>query len=171
MRTNSPAARHLAPLFGREEFQDPVVYFAMVITTDTIPDKLISRVVHEWHRLGGVCLQIKELQTFESGTILSLFKIFTATNKKILPVELHEILTATQNQVQEHDPTEFWWGLEDTAPNSSPPPLKLHHQNLNQDMSHFNKLSWQVQANQKVYHVECDSWFAMDIQRTPRRWA
>ena len=34
-----------------------------------------------------------------------------------------------------------------------------------QDTSHFNKLSWRVQANQKVYHVECDRHFAKDLQR------
>jgi hypothetical protein len=32
-------------------------------------------------------------------------------------------------------------------------------------MSHFNKLSERVQANWKVYHVECDRCFAKDIQR------
>jgi hypothetical protein len=30
--------------------------------------------------------------------------------------------------------------------------------------SHFNKFSWWIQANQKVYHVECDRGFAKDIQ-------
>ncbi len=138
----------------------------MATVTDTNPKELISHVVHEWHRLGGVHLQIKELQTFESETILSLLNIFTATNKKILLVELHEILTAAQNQVQEHE-IEFWWGLEDAVTNSSLPPLKLRLQNPKlpgQDTSHFNKLSWRVQANWKVYHVECDSQFAKDIQ-------
>ena len=83
-------------------------------------------------------------------------------------MELHEILTAAQSQIQEQDPTEFWWGLEDTAPNSSLPPLELCLQNPKlpgQDTSHFNKLSWWVQANRNVYHVECDSRFAKEIQR------
>jgi hypothetical protein len=92
---------------NKEEFRDPVVYFTMVIATDTNHEELIMRVVHEWHRKGGVCLQIKELQTFESETILLLFNIFTATNKKILHADLHEILTAAQSQIQEHNPTEF----------------------------------------------------------------
>ncbi len=58
--------------------------------------------------MGRVCLQIKELQTFESETILLLVNFFTATNKKILLAELHEILTAAQSQIQEKDPIEFW---------------------------------------------------------------
>ncbi len=78
---------------------NPVVYFTMAIATDTDPEELISRIIHEWHRMGGVHLQIRELQTFESETILLLFNIFTATNKKILLAELHEILTAAQSQI------------------------------------------------------------------------
>ncbi len=97
-----------------------------------------------------------------------LFDIFTATNKKILLAELREILTAAQSQIQEQDPTEFRRGLEDTAPKSSLPPLELRLQNPKlpgQDTPHFSKLSWWVQANRKVYHVECDSRFAKDIQQ------
>ncbi len=123
--------------------------------------------VQEWHRISGVRLQIKELQIFESESILLLFNIFTTTNKKILLVELHEILTAAKSQIQRHDPTEFWWSVEDMASNCSLPPLKLGLQNPKlpgQDMSHFNKLSWWIQTNWKVYHVECDSHFAKDIQ-------
>jgi hypothetical protein len=78
-------------------------------------------VIHEWHQIGGVGLQIKELQTFKSETILSLFNIFTSTNKKILLAELHEILTEAQSRVQKHDATEFWWSSEDSGPNSTLP--------------------------------------------------
>jgi hypothetical protein len=83
---------------NKEEFCDPVVYFMMAIAMGTDPEELISKVIHEWQRMGGVCLQIKELQTFESKTILLLFNIFTATNKKILLAELQEIFTAAQSQ-------------------------------------------------------------------------
>ncbi len=91
----------------------------MAIVTDTDPEELTSRVIHEWHRMGGVRLQIKELQTFESETILLLLNIFTATNKKIHLAELHEILTAAQSQIQEQDPTESggaWRIRHPTAP-------------------------------------------------------
>ncbi len=123
--------------------------------------------IHEWHWIGEVCLQIKELWTFESETILSLFNIFTSTNKKILLAELHEIFTEAQSQAQEHDATEFWWSSEDTSPKSTLPAFKLCLVNpklLGQDVSHFNKLSWWIQTNRKVYHIECDHCFAKDIQ-------
>ncbi len=34
-----------------------------------------------------------------------------------------------------------------------------------QDTSNYSKLSWRVQANQKVYHIECDRRYAADIKR------
>ena len=135
---------------NKEEFQDPAICFTIAIATDTNTEELILRVVHEWHRMGEVRLQIKELQTFESKTILLLLNIFTAPNKKILIAELHGILTAAQSQIQGQDPTKIWWGLEDTVTNSSFPPLKLCLQNPKlpgQDLSYFNKLSWRIQAN------------------------
>ncbi len=110
---------------NKEEFWDPVVYFTFAFATDTAPEDLISRVVHEWHWIGGVRLQIKEIQTFKSETILSLFNIFTSTNKKILLAELQEILTEAQSRVQEQDATEFWWSSEDTGPKSTLPAFEL----------------------------------------------
>jgi hypothetical protein len=46
---------------NKEEFWDPVVYFTFAFATETAPKYLISRVVHEWRRIGGAHLQIKEL--------------------------------------------------------------------------------------------------------------
>ncbi len=144
---------------NKEELHYPVVYFTFGIAANYSPKDIISRVIHEWHKMSGVCLQIKELQTFESETILSLFNIFTSTNKKILLAEIQEILTATQSLIQEQDPTEFWWSSANMVPERTLPPFKLCLQILKlpgQDTSHFNKVSWRVQANRKVYHIECD---------------
>jgi hypothetical protein len=79
----------------------------MAIATDTDPEDLIARVMHALHWIRGAHLQTKELQTFESETILDLFNIFTSTNTKILLVELQQILTDVQAQVHLHDPLEF----------------------------------------------------------------
>jgi hypothetical protein len=85
----------------------------MAIATDPDPEDIIARVIHEWHQIVGAHLQIQELQTFESKTTLTLFNIFTSTNKKILLAKLEQILTDVQAQVQEHDPSEFWWNSEE----------------------------------------------------------
>ncbi len=153
---------------NKEEYKNPVVWFTLAIATDIEPKDLVSRIVHKWHRIGGVRLTIKDLQSFESKTILSCFNVFTQTNKTILLAELEDILTQAQARAQEIDPTKFWWSSDDTSKNSSLPPIKLRLQNPKlpgQDTSHYNKLSWRVQANRKVLHIECNKKYANDIKR------
>ena len=75
----------------------------MAIASNEELEELISRVIHEWHRCGGIMLRIKELQTFESEMILCLFNILTATNKKTILAEFCQILTQAQEQAQEVD--------------------------------------------------------------------
>jgi hypothetical protein len=119
-------------------------------------------------RISGVHLTIKDLQSFESKTVLSCFNMFTQTNKSVLHAELEDILTQAQARAQEIDPTEFWWSADETPENSSLPPIELRLQNPKlpgQDPSHYSKLSWRVQANRKVLHVECDKKFTSNIKR------
>jgi hypothetical protein len=128
----------------------------------------VSRIIYKWHRIGGVCLTIKDLQSFESKTILSCFNVFTQTDKSVLLAKLEDILTQAQARAQEINPTEFWWSADKTPKNSSLPPIELRLQNPKlpgQDTSHYSKLSWRVQANRKVLHVKCDKKFASNIKR------
>jgi hypothetical protein len=139
----------------------------LAIATDVEPKNLVSCIVHEWHRIGGVLLTIKDLQSFESETILSCFNMFIQTNKAILLAELEDILTQAQAKAQEINPTKFWWNSDKTSKNSSLPPIKLHLQNPKlpgQDTSYYNELSWRVQANRKVLHVECNKKYASNIK-------
>ncbi len=39
---------------NKEEYKNPVVWFTLAIATDVEPKDLVSRIVHEWHRIGGV---------------------------------------------------------------------------------------------------------------------
>jgi hypothetical protein len=89
----------------KDEFKDPAEWFTLAIATDVEPKDLVSCIVHEWHRIGGVCLTIKDLQSFKSETILSCFNIFTQTNISVLLAELEDILTQAQTRAQEIDPT------------------------------------------------------------------
>jgi hypothetical protein len=56
---------------GKEEFRDPIVYFSLVMATDKSPKDLLLRIMHEWQHRGGILLRVKELQSFESDTILA----------------------------------------------------------------------------------------------------
>ena len=93
----------------KEEFRDPIVYFPLEIATDKEPEDLLSRIIHEWQRRGGIPLWIKELQSLESDTILAFYNIFTATPKKYILQEFCAILLELQSMAQELDTTEFFW--------------------------------------------------------------
>ena len=138
------------------------------IATDKEPEDVLSRIIHEWQRRGGILLRIKELQSFDSDTILAFYNIFTATPKKYILQEFRAILLEAQATAQEVDSTEFFWPMEDLSNNSTLPALELCLQNPKlprQDTSHFSKMSWRAQTNWKAFNLECDRWFAADIKK------
>ena len=152
----------------KEEFRDPIIYFSLAIATDREPEDLLARIIHEWQRWGGILLRIKELQSFESDTILAFYNIFTATPKKYILQEFRTILQEAQETAQELDPTEFFWPMADLPNNSTLPALEIRLQNPKlpgQDTSHFSKMSWRVQSNRKAFHLECDRRYAADIKK------
>jgi hypothetical protein len=141
-----------------------------VIATDVDPDELLARLTHKWQQRSGILLRIKELQTFKSETILSLFNICTVVPKKFILDKFCTILVQAQSFVQELDFTKFNWNVEDLPADSTLPAMVIRLQNPKlpgQDTSNYSKLSWRVQANRKVYHIECDRLYAANIkQRT-----
>jgi hypothetical protein len=68
---------------------------------------------------------------------------------------------------QEIRPTDFIREKEDLPSNSTFPVMELCLQTPKlpgHDTSHFSKLSWCAQANQKAFHVECNCQFAADTK-------
>jgi hypothetical protein len=152
----------------KEEFKDPIVYFTLAIATDEDPKEILARIIHEWQHRGGILLRIKELQSFESKTVLALFSICTAVPKKLILDKFCTILAQAQSFTQEDDNLEFNWNPEELPQNSTLPAMEICMQNPKlpgQDTSDYSKLSWRVQANHKVYNVECDRKFATNIKQ------
>jgi hypothetical protein len=67
------------------ELRNLFINFSFAKAMDEDLDNLMARISHERHCRGGVMLKIKELQSFESETILCLFNFFTSTPKKNHP--------------------------------------------------------------------------------------
>jgi hypothetical protein len=65
----------------KEEFRDPTFYFSLAMATDKNPEDLLSRIIHKWQHHGVILLQVKELKSFKSDTILAFYNIFTSTPK------------------------------------------------------------------------------------------
>jgi hypothetical protein len=113
----------------KEEFRDSIVYFSLAIPMDEDPEELLPRIIHEWQHRGGILLKIKELQSFKSKMVLSLFNIYTAVPKKFILDKLLTILAQAQSFAQEEDFSEFNWDADDLLNNSTLPAMEIHLQN------------------------------------------
>ncbi len=117
----------------RETFKDPTVWFTMVVSSEMDPKEIIERITHEWSRNGGTWIMIKELQDLDSETVVSIFKISTATRKDIILAELKRILNNAQaiadsQGLEVHEQYDFSMEL-DVPLGEFLPPLNLRLQN------------------------------------------
>ena len=87
----------------KEEFQNPTVYFSMFVSSETPPKDIIDRMTHEWARMNGVRLQIKELQFVDSETVVSIYKVSKLTPKDVILEELKKILLMAQEKARKDD--------------------------------------------------------------------
>jgi hypothetical protein len=160
----------------KDEFRDPVIYFSMVISTEVEPIELIDRVTHEWSRLNGTRLQVKDLQSISSETVVTFFKVSTATPKNVILAELTKILLEAQNRSRNDysrkdevfDLTAYDFSLDEGIEiGESLPPMNLRVQNAllrGQEVTAFNRLSHQAQQARKSWHLEVDSKYAAKMK-------
>jgi hypothetical protein len=73
----------------------------MVILSKVEPKEIIERTTHEWSRMNGMRLQIKDVQSIESETMVSIYKVLKNTPKDVLLVELEKILIMTQERARD----------------------------------------------------------------------
>jgi hypothetical protein len=152
----------------KEEFKDPTVFFSFAIASEEEPSEILERINQEWFKQGGRYLRVKELQSFDSVTIITLFNISIQVPKKCLLEEYKMILTEAQGKANDMQLDDFIFDPHDLPENSSIPAIELRLQVPKlpgQDTSHFNKLEYRVQNNRRAYHVECDKRFSEAIKR------
>jgi hypothetical protein len=87
----------------------------MVISSESPPQEIIDRVTHEWLRHNGTHLHIKDLQSIDSETVVTFFKVSTLTPKEVLLVELTKILHKAQKRAQDDllDTTTYDFSLDE----------------------------------------------------------
>jgi hypothetical protein len=86
---------------NKEEFQDPTLYFSMVLSSKVRPQLIIDRITHEWVHLNGSHLQVKDLQSISIEMVITFFKMSTANPKYVILAELKRILLKVQRRVQD----------------------------------------------------------------------
>ncbi len=77
-----------------------MVYFSMVIQSEVKPKEIIQCTKHEWAKMHGVRIQIKDLQFIESETVVSICKVLKNTPKDVLLAELEKNLIMTQEKAR-----------------------------------------------------------------------
>jgi hypothetical protein len=152
----------------KDEFKEPTVYFSFAIATEEEPTEILEAINQEWFKQGGRYLRVKELQSFDSVTIITLFNVSIQVPKKCLLEEYKMILMEAQTLAQNMQVDDFIFDPNDLPDNSTIPAIELRLQVPKlpgQDVSHFNKLEYRVQNNRRAYHVECDKKFSEAIKR------
>jgi hypothetical protein len=140
---------------NKEEFNDPTVYFSMVVSTKVMPQEIIDQVSHEWTCLHGSRLQVKDLQSVSSEMVVSFFKVSTVTPKHVILAELKRILLEAQRRVQDDllDITTYNSTLDEgILDGASLPEMNLCVKNAQlrgQEVTAFNKLSHRAQQVRK----------------------
>ncbi len=148
---------------NKEEFCDPTVYFSMVVSTEVRPHEIIDRIAHEWACLNGSCLQMKDLQSISSETVVIFFKVSTATPKHVILAKLKTNLLEAQKRVQDDllNITTYDFTLDKgILDGASLPEINFCVQNAllrGQEVTAFNKLSHWAQQACKSWHLEVNS--------------
>ena len=98
----------------KEEFKDLTVYFSMVVSSEVDNAEIIERTTHEWLRMNGTRLLIKDLQFMESETVVSIDKVSKNTPKDVILKKLGKILLMTQEKAREAnmDDDEFDFAMD-----------------------------------------------------------
>jgi hypothetical protein len=155
----------------KEEFKDPTVYFSMVISSEVNPTEIIERNTHEWSRLNGARLQIKDLQFMESETVVSIYKVLKDTPKDVILKELERILLMTQEKARDAhlDQKDYDFLLDtDVEYGKLLPDMNLRVKIAKlkgQEVSTFNQLSNKAQYARKSWHLEVASKYVVKMKQ------
>ncbi len=154
----------------KETFKDPTVWFSMVVLTSVPPGDIIERITHEWAHIGGVRIAIKDLQNLDSETVVSIFKVSMATDKRVILAELKRIISNAQAKAEAKgigfDKYDFSMEMDvmigETLPKMN---LRLQSAKLRgQDLAIFNRLSGRAQYARKSWYLEVTSQHAKKMK-------
>jgi hypothetical protein len=159
----------------KEEFKDPTIYFSMIVSSEVAPKDLIERTTHEWARMNGMRLQVKELQFVKSKTVVTFYKVSKLTPKNVLLAELKKILLMAQDRAREDALEEDLYNFSmdiDVAIGETLPEMTLRVVQAKlkgEFVSTFNKLNNRAQFACKTWHLEVASKYATKMKGLVQR--
>jgi hypothetical protein len=142
----------------------------MASSSKVEPKEITKSISHEWAQMNGVCLQIKELQSIDSKTVVSFYKVSKLTPKDVILVKITKILIRVQDMAKEDGLEDNLWdfSMDINVPISKILPemlLRVLTAKLRgEDLSTFNRLNNRVQFAQKTWHSEVASKYATKMK-------
>jgi hypothetical protein len=142
----------------------------MIVSSELPPVEIIERTTHEWARLNGVCLQVKELQFVDSEMVVTFNKVSKLTPKAVILAELKKIFLKTQDKAKadnlDEDMYDFSMDIDVEIGESLPVmTLRVVQAKLKGEyVATFNKLSTWAQYARKTWHLEVASKYAMKMK-------
>ena len=142
----------------------------MIVSSELPPAEIIERTTHEWARINGVRLQVKELQFVDSETVVTFYKVSKLTPKAVILAELKKILLKTQDKAKadnlDEDMYDFSMDIDVEIGESLPAmTLRVVQAKLKGEyVATFNKLSNRAQYARKTWHLEVASKYATKMK-------
>jgi len=90
-----------------EDWIDPEVYFQFGVSCDVDPTLILERVSFEWARLGGNRMSVKEIPSFATKAVVTLYRVRNDPNYSVLIPELTRMLEAARDKATEEVPDYF----------------------------------------------------------------
>jgi hypothetical protein len=120
--------------------------------------------------MNGVRLQIKELQSIDSETVVSFYKVSKLTPKDVILAKMTKILIKAQDMAKEDGLKDDLWDFSmeiDVPAGKTLPEMLLWVLTAKlrgEDLSTFNRLNNRAQFTQKTWHLEVASKHAMKMK-------
>ncbi len=125
--------------------------FLMIISSEVEPKEIIECISHERAWMNGVRLQIKELQSCDSETVVTFYNALKLTPKDVILAKLTKTLIKAQNMAKEDGLEDDLWDFSmeiDVLIGKTLPdmPLRILTAKLmGEDLSTFNRLNYRAQ--------------------------
>ena len=133
----------------------PEIYFTLCFSSDKEPDKIVERVAGEWGKAGGKKLYLKEISSFDTKTVATIFHLRHDNTGATVHLEFLKALDEAKDIAENEDQEGAGAYLMDDLPvlnvRSFIPKID------GQDTSAFSGWSGRQHDNRKCISFECDS--------------
>ena len=134
------------------EWTNPTVYFQFAISCDEDPSFILDRVRSQWQFMGGIKLEVKEIQALKVYSTHVIWNMISTNNFEAISFELRSMMVEVRTINREEGNT------DDPLPNHPVPPFSLSSKQprlMGLNTKAYEKLSYEEQNHRRAIHIEC----------------